>query len=68
MTLLKGDGTLPEKIYKENIGLGIKDGWGFGIGFGLAMTIAVPFILLLFGCIIWVGLIIFGSSLGVIWP
>lgn len=74
MTLLKGDGTAPEKISKvvltswpdrlpDGLGLSIKDGWVFGVGFGLAMIIVV----LLSSCIIWLGFIsIIGSSLEVL--
>ena len=64
MTLLKNDGSLTSKkelIKTDGIGLGIKDGWHFGIGFGLAMTIAVPFILLLLGCVVGIGLVFFGN-------
>jgi hypothetical protein len=80
MTLLKNDGTVPNKSHNVNIqswpinreseglGLSIKDGWNFGIGFGLAMTIAIPLILLLFTCVIGIGLSIMGSSLGALWP
>jgi hypothetical protein len=76
MTLLKNDRSIPVKVNKiiidswpaerlsEGIGLSIKDGWYLGIGFGLAMTIAIPFILLFLSCIIGTGLLIFGSSLG----
>jgi hypothetical protein len=70
MTLLKGDGTVPSKLHKTNviawpeqrmpegIGLSVKDGWYMGIGFGLAMTVAVPFILLLGSVAIGVMLLI----------
>jgi hypothetical protein len=76
MTLLKNDGSIPTKTNKiivnswpaerlpEGLGLSVKDGWYLGIGFGLAMTIAIPFILLFLSCIIGTGLLIFGSSLG----
>ena len=67
MTLLKNDRSRPEKSHKvevSNIGLNIRDGWQFGIGFGLAMTIAIPVILLLLSCIIGIGVTILGSSLG----
>lgn len=75
MTLLKNDDTLPPKKnpvtveswpkhrMSEGIGLSIKDGWNVGIGFGLAMTIALPIIIILFACIIGIGLSILGSSL-----
>jgi hypothetical protein len=73
MTLLKNDGTAPNKSYNvsvqswpedrksEGVGLSINDGWYFGIGLGLAMTIAVPFILLMGSLIILAIIAIFGS-------
>jgi hypothetical protein len=68
MTLLKNDGSVSEKLYKvsivnqpDGVGLNVKDGWQFGIGFGLAMTVAVPFILLMFGLFVLVIFAIFGS-------
>lgn len=76
MTLLKNDGTViakqnevkvitwPTERMSEGLGFSVKDGWYMGIGFGLAMTIAVPLILLLISCIIGIGLSILGSSLG----
>lgn len=68
MTLLKNnEATLKTKTKRQmsnGVGLSIKDGWYAGIGFGLAMTIAVPIILLLLACIVGIGLSILGSSLG----
>jgi hypothetical protein len=78
MTLLKDDGTVPTQQNSRNmnitawptrrlsngIGISIKDGWNVGIGFGLAMAIAVPLILLLLGCIIGIGIVALGGSLG----
>jgi hypothetical protein len=73
MTLLKDDGTVPTKTRRmiieawpderlsTGIGLSIRDGWYLGIGFGLALTIAIPFILLIFSLFILVILAIFGS-------
>jgi hypothetical protein len=54
----------PAERLSPGIGLSIKDGWNVGIGFGLAMAIAVPTILLLLGCIIGVGIVALGGSLG----
>ncbi|MCP4083152.1 MAG: hypothetical protein GY743_23265 [Planctomycetaceae bacterium] len=54
----------PEKRTPEGIGLSVKDGWNFGTGFGLAMLIAVPLILSVFGCAIFVSLSVLGGSLG----
>lgn len=56
MTLLKD-----KKIRKTNgVGFTVTDGWYLGIGFGLAMTIAVPLILLFIGCIVGLILLILG--------
>lgn len=72
MNLLKGDGTAPENGYAtkltswperkpDGLGLSVKDGWFFGVGFGLAVAI----IMILSSCIIWFGFIlVLGSSLG----
>jgi hypothetical protein len=77
MTLLKGDGSLPPKTepkvtitrwpterWPEGLGVSVRDGWNFGIGFGLAMAIAVPFILILLSCVIGGALMILGMELG----
>jgi hypothetical protein len=73
MTLLKNDETIPTKTHRmiieawpaerlsPGIGLSIKDGWNVGIGIGLALTIAVPFILLIFGLFSIIIIAIFGS-------
>lgn len=63
MTLLKNNGSISKKVIKiRNLETG--DGWRFGVGFGLAMAIAVPVILLFLGCIIGTGIILLGGSLG----
>lgn len=64
MTLLKNDGTTSAKKISKSAGLEVRDGWRFGIGFGSAMFIAVSLILLLLGCIIGVGVMVLGGSLG----
>lgn len=56
----------PTERWPEGIGLSVKDGWNVGIGFGLAMAIAVPLILTLIGCVLGFGLTILGGSLGAI--
>lgn len=56
MTLLKTN-----KPKSNNLTIG--DGWNFGIGFGLAMTIAIPFILILLSCLIGIGVSILGGSI-----
>lgn len=76
MTLLKDDGTIPQKLdpkvlivswpterLPQGLGLSNKDGWNFGIGFGLAMAIAVPLILLALSCIIGTLLVVGGGAL-----
>jgi hypothetical protein len=55
MTLLKNDKNV---VAKKDINLSIKDGWYFGIGFGLAM-IAMA---LLLGCFSGIILIIFAIA------
>jgi hypothetical protein len=62
MTLLKNG------RQKKSINLSIGDGWNFGIGFGLAMIIAMPVILLILSCIIGIGFSMVGTSLGALWP
>lgn len=71
MNLLKSNETVPQKLYKvdiinlpNDVKLSIKSGWHFGIGFGLAMVIAIPAILLLLSFIIVIGFLMIGSSLG----
>ncbi len=54
----------PTERWPEGLGLSVKDGWNFGIGFGLAMIIAIPLILLFITCVFGVGLTILGGSLG----
>lgn len=46
----------------QGVGISVKDGWNFGTGFGLAMTIAVPFILLLIVCVAGIVLTMMGLS------
>jgi hypothetical protein len=50
---------------RKSAGLGssIKDGWNFGIGFGLAMTVALPLMLMILGCVIGLAFMIFGTAL-----
>lgn len=52
-------GRWPTERWPEGVGLSFKDGWNFGVGFGLAMAIAVPIIL----CIIFFAVSIFGTGL-----
>lgn len=54
----------PVEREPQGVGLSVKDGWNFGIGFGVAMAIAVPLILFFLGCVVIFALAYFGSSLG----
>ena len=49
-------------LFGENH-LSVSDGWNFGIGFGLALTVALPLLLAVFGCFLWVVILIFGGML-----
>lgn len=63
MLLLKN--TSP-KNHKENLNpsnLTYSDGWRFGIGFGLAITVALPLILIVLSCFIMIAVSTFGSSI-----
>ena len=53
----------PAKRLPEGIGLSVQDGWNFGIGLGLALVIAVPFILGLAWLLLFIFLGILGVSL-----
>lgn len=67
MTLLKNDSSMPERLQSVSIKawpISIRDGWLFGIGFELAMTIAIPLILVLLSCLVGIGVTILGTSLG----
>jgi hypothetical protein len=73
MNLLKNDGTVPIKPKSvnvsawpterlpEGVGLSVKDGFYFGIGFGIAIIIAVPLILGISGLAIVLIVAIFGG-------
>lgn len=62
MTLLKGDKTITKKLEEKAV-FSITDGWNFGIGFGLAMTIAMPVILVALGLIASIVILVFGAFL-----
>lgn len=77
MSLLKEDGTIPPKPATRNIiiawptkrlpegiGMSVKDGWYWGIGFGMAMVIAIPVILTFLSCLIGLAIVLLGSWLG----
>ncbi len=54
---------IPKVEHSSGVGHSIRDGWNWGIGFGLAMTIAIPLILIFLSCI--VGLVVAVFGLGV---
>jgi hypothetical protein len=54
----------PKGRRAEGIGLSVKDGWNFGVGIGLALTIALPIILSIIGCAVWILFGWLGSSIG----
>lgn len=54
----------PNERQPEGIGLSVKDGWNLGIGFGVAMAIAVPLILAFIGCVLGIVVVVAGGSLG----
>ena len=67
MTLLKGDASIgqPKAIEPQSIMiLTISDGWRFGIGFWLALILAIPVILFILGLLFWILLIMFGGLAG----
>lgn len=47
---------------KNGVGFSASDGWYFGIGFGLAMTIAVPLILVFISAVVGLILLILGVA------
>lgn len=67
MTLLKGDDTVGQPRAAEmqpGAILTISDGWRFGIGFWLALILAIPIILFVLGLLFWMLLIMFGGLMG----
>ena len=54
----------PDKRRSQGIGISIRDGWNFAIGFSFALTIAVP-IIVLAGVIL---LAVLGVGLGSLVP
>lgn len=67
MTLLKGDASIRQPKVPEiqsDIILTISDGWRFGIGFWLALILAIPVILFILGLLFWILLIMFGGLTG----
>lgn len=48
---------------RKGVGFSFYDGWNFGVGFGLAMAIAVPIILAILTCIGWVIILAVGGSI-----
>lgn len=68
MTLLKGDddtvGQPRAAEMQPGAILTISDGWRFGIGFWLALILAIPVILFVLGLLFWILLIMFGGLMG----
>lgn len=66
MTLLKGGKSIekPMAINRNASGLTVTDGWNFGIGFWLALILAIPVILFILAVIAWVAIMIFGGLAG----
>lgn len=67
MTLLKGDASIGQSKAIESqpiIFLTISDGWRFGIGFWLALILAIPVILFILGLLFWMLMIMFGGLIG----
>ena len=66
MTLLKGDKSIekPMAVKRNASALTVTDGWNFGIGFWLALILAIPVILFILAVIAWVAIMIFGGLAG----
>ena len=62
MGLLKGDKSVA--IKKGAPTLTVADGWLFGIGFWLALILAIPVIMFILAVIAWVAIMIFGGLVG----
>lgn len=73
MTLLKNDGTIPARPVKVFLvwpqarlpsDILIRIGFWVCLGGGIALTVVLPVLLLIFGCVIGLGIMILGGSLG----
>lgn len=66
MTLLKGDKSIekPMAVKRNGSTLIVTDGWNFGIGFWLALILAIPVILFILAVIAWVVIMVFGGLAG----
>lgn len=66
MSLLKGDKSIkkPNITIPSSTALTVTDGWNFGIGFWLALLLAIPVIFFVLGVVAWVMLMIFGGLAG----
>lgn len=67
MTLLKGDKSIEKPIGNNRLvapPLTVTDGWNFGIGFWLALILAIPVILFVLGFLAWILIMIFGGLAG----
>lgn len=63
MTLLKGDKSIENSMVAKRP-VTVADGWNFGIGFWLALILAIPVILFILGIVAWVAIMIFGGLAG----
>ena len=66
MGLLKGDKSIekPMAVKRPATDLTVADGWNFGIGFWLALILAIPVILFVLGLLAWILIMIFGGLVG----
>ncbi len=66
MTLLKGGKSIekPMVVKRNASALTVADGWNFGIGFWLALILAIPVILFILAVIAWVAIMVFGGLAG----
>ena len=53
--------SFPEEQVK--VSLGFRSGFDFGLGAGVAITIVLPLIVGVLGCMAWIALMIFGAAI-----
>lgn len=63
---MKGDNSIEEAMAVKRPAptLTVTDGWLFGIGFWLALILAIPVIMFILAVIAWVAIMIFGGLVG----
>ena len=64
MGLLKGDNSIENAMAVKRPALTVADGWLFGVGFWLALILAIPVILFILAVVAWVAIMIFGGLVG----